>query len=125
MIDLDKEFKKVKKSPIYCYEYYKLSISEYFFCLKCRIFKQCYKCNYYNKYLNNCIKQYYNEDDSPKKCHYCDCKDFYGDTKSIVQNTVAEYSIHCKKCDKQISYWAYGSYQPINLGRMDSRKLNY
>ena len=46
MTDFDKLFKKIRKSPIYWYEYYKLSISEYLFCLKCRIFKQCYKCNY-------------------------------------------------------------------------------
>ena len=46
MIHWNKEFKEIRKSPIYWYEYYKLSISEYLFCLRCRIFKTCYKCNY-------------------------------------------------------------------------------
>ena len=46
MNDWNKFFKKARKSPIYWYEYYKLSVSEYFFCLKCRIFKTYHKCNY-------------------------------------------------------------------------------
>lgn len=58
------------------------------------------------------IEDYYDEDNKPIKCQFCESTRFRSIVKSDCGYTTCEEEIRCKNCDKVISYWTYGYYDP-------------
>lgn len=56
---------------------------------------------------------YWRSDSSPKRCPYCLNTKFNDIPTDHIDHTVCERSIVCSKCDREVSYWAYGAYVPI------------
>lgn len=63
----------------------------------------------YNRYLSVLFGYKY-EDGSPKRCK-CGCTDFKETVIDSTNGIACEVEIKCKKCDRPVAYWLYGSYE--------------
>lgn len=55
---------------------------------------------------------HYTWSNAPMSCYRCGSTSFRNTTKSIDGGVVSQYVLHCKDCDTEVGYWAYGAWDP-------------
>ncbi len=54
--------------------------------------------------------KHYNDNNEPLHCMFCESSDISNVTVSIDAGHISEYKVICNNCNKEIGYWAYGSF---------------
>lgn len=58
------------------------------------------------------IKNYYNNDGSPRKCYKCEGIEFTQNITNRIDYITMEYEVRCSNCDVVLGYWATGYFDP-------------